>query len=133
FATGLALFHRCRSGEGQHVATSLSQSSTLHQAAYLLAFDGERTAEPSGLDATGWHALQRLYRARDGWFFLAAGPGQHARLADVEGLDDVAANDGALAEAFATAPLIEWLPRLRAAGIAAHPVTSLDDAAALLA
>jgi crotonobetainyl-CoA:carnitine CoA-transferase CaiB-like acyl-CoA transferase len=144
FATGLGLFHRSRTGRGQHVATSLSQSSTLHQAAYLVsASDGGET-EPRGVNAYGWSAVQRLYKASDSWFFLAVGPDGAGSLAGVEGLEGVdvharSANDthgalaSALADRFALAPVEAWIERLHAAGIGAQAVDTLETAAEALA
>ena len=51
FAVGAALFHRQRSGEGQHAQTSLVAAATLLQAALIHTPEGESSA------------LQRLYRA----------------------------------------------------------------------
>jgi crotonobetainyl-CoA:carnitine CoA-transferase CaiB-like acyl-CoA transferase len=143
FAAGLGLFHRSRTGHGQHVATSLSQSSTLHQAAYLLFPPEARLPAPGGVNAYGWSALQRLYRASDGWFFLGVGRQGADGLASVEGLagieshaaskDDDAALASALADRFASAPLTTWMGRLQAAGVGAHAVETLDAAADALA
>src|SRR4029077_6547766 len=65
FAIGAALFHRQRSGEGQHVQTSRVAAATPLQAALIHA-----PGTASGPEARGWSPLQRLYRASDGWFFL---------------------------------------------------------------
>jgi crotonobetainyl-CoA:carnitine CoA-transferase CaiB-like acyl-CoA transferase len=67
----LALLHRDRTGEGQMVNCSLSQVATMHQVPFMIGHAGRTSDEPTGLSARGWHALHRLYRARDGWFFVA--------------------------------------------------------------
>lgn len=53
-ATALGLYHRGRSGRGQHISTSLSHIATMHQAIYLFdAPDENRLPEPAGLTAVG--------------------------------------------------------------------------------
>ena len=141
FATGLALLRRYRTGRGGQTATSLAQAATLNQGAYLFLITSEGAAgeEPSGVAGFGWNALQRLYRAEDGWFFLGARFDQAADLATVPGLEGLTAwksapdPDGALAGAlaarFATAPLSRWIEPLRTGGIGAAPVNGFDQAA----
>jgi crotonobetainyl-CoA:carnitine CoA-transferase CaiB-like acyl-CoA transferase len=105
FGVGLALFHRQRSGEGQHAHTSLVAAATLLQAALIPLEDDV----PSGPEAVGWGPLQRLYRASDGWFFLGAEDSHAARVA-------------ALVEDFAKRPVSECVSALAAEGIGAHPL-----------
>ena len=126
FAIGLALFHRHRSGEGQHVQTSLVHAATLLQAALIPARD-----EPvsSGPEARGWGPLQRLYRASDGWFFLGARDSDRGRLAALDGVHGIERLSGseleaALQDAFAKRAAIEWVGALTAAGIGAHQLVS---------
>ena len=129
FAVGLALFHRQRSGEGQHVHTSLVAAATVLQATLIAPEDGA----VRGPDALGWGPLQRLYRASDGWFFLGADDAQAVRLAALDGIDGITGLDGralevALQECFAKRPAIEWVGALTAAGIGAQrlvPATAL--------
>jgi crotonobetainyl-CoA:carnitine CoA-transferase CaiB-like acyl-CoA transferase len=112
FALGLALFHRLRSGHGQHVQTSLVNAATLLQATLIAGPD-------SGV--LGWTPLQRLYRASDGWLFLGARESQRATLAAVAGVHGIAdLNLPALEERFAKRPVTEWVSVLNAAGIGAH-------------
>ena len=51
----LGLFHKVRTGEGQHVATSLMQAGAHHQAMFMIAYDGKRWDEPSGDEVLGWN------------------------------------------------------------------------------
>jgi crotonobetainyl-CoA:carnitine CoA-transferase CaiB-like acyl-CoA transferase len=129
FAVGLALFHRQRSGEGQHVETSLVAAATVLQAASIQTHDGPVPDALSGPDALGWSPLQRLYRASDGWFFLGAQESQRRRLAAPDGVDGIAVlNDRelevALENCFAKRPVAEWVSALTAAGIGAQPLAS---------
>ena len=121
FAVGLALFHRQRSGEGQHAHTSLVAAATVLQTT-LIAPDNDAR---SGPDALGWGPLQRLYRASDGWFFLGADDAQAVRLATLDGIHGVAglndrALEVALQECFAKRPATEWVAALTAADIGAQ-------------
>ncbi len=127
FAVGLALFHRRRTGQGQHVQTSLAAAATLLQASYLQTYEGKAWDEPSGPEARGWRPLQRLYRAADAWLFLGATDAQRRRLAQLTGMPDLEHLNGpelerALATRFATQPADEWVRVLVAAGIGAHRV-----------
>jgi crotonobetainyl-CoA:carnitine CoA-transferase CaiB-like acyl-CoA transferase len=126
FAVGLALFHRQRSGEGQHAHTSLVAAATVLQATLI-------APEDDAASALGWGPLQRLYRASDGWFFLGVEDTQAVRLAALDGIDGVASLGGraleaALEKCFAKRPAVEWVGALTAAGIGAHqlvPATAL--------
>ena len=71
FGIMLALFHRLRTGEGQHVRTALSQTATMIQVPFMLAYDGRTWDEPQGPEARGWSPLCRMYLASDRWFFVA--------------------------------------------------------------
>jgi crotonobetainyl-CoA:carnitine CoA-transferase CaiB-like acyl-CoA transferase len=121
-AVGLALFHRQRTGDGQHVQTSLAAAATLLQASYLQSYEGKVWDEPSGPQARGWSPLQRLYRAADGWLFLGAADAQRHRLAELAGAGDGPELERALEQALATRGVDEWAKILGAAGIGAHRV-----------
>lgn len=129
FAVGLALFHRLRSGEGQHAQTSLVGAATVLQAALIHTRDGQVQGPSSGPEALGWSPLQRLYRASDGWFFLGAGDSQRGRLAMLDGVHGITDLTGhalevALQECFAKRPATEWVSALTAVGIGAQPLVS---------
>lgn len=124
FAVGSALFHRQRSGEGQHVQTSLVAAATVLQAALIPTRDAS-----SGPEALGWSPLQRLYRASDGWLFLGAQDSQRDRLAAQDGVDGISGLNGrelelALQDRFAKRPAMEWVSVLTSAGIGAQRLTS---------
>jgi crotonobetainyl-CoA:carnitine CoA-transferase CaiB-like acyl-CoA transferase len=125
YAVALALLHRQRTGEGQHVDTALAYTAMMHQSPFMQRYAGKRWDEASGQDRLGSGPLHRAYRARDGWFFLGAREDEVARLAAVEGLAGVASLCGkaleeALAQRLAGDSVATWVARLTRAGIGAH-------------
>jgi crotonobetainyl-CoA:carnitine CoA-transferase CaiB-like acyl-CoA transferase len=125
FATGLGLYHRLRTGEGQHVQGSLCQTATYHQTPYMLSYAG-RTApdEPRGYTALGTGPLDRFYQGADGkWFFLSLPAVDADKLRTVQGL--TADN---LEVKFKQEPAGVWVERLQQHGIPAQmrvPVAEL--------
>ena len=132
FAIGLAVLHRQRTGQGQHVLSSLAQTAMYHQTPYMLDYAGKTYDEPRGWEALGTGALQRFYQARDGWFFLGARPEEAGRVGEVVGVPSAAGlDDGALAAAL-EARFVEdarsvWVDRLREAGLSAQAVVRLPE------
>ncbi|HWI74703.1 MAG TPA: CoA transferase [Baekduia sp.] len=129
FGMLVAHFHRLRGGEGQHVHTSLAHAATFHQLPFMVSFDGRVWDEPRGQDAVGYGPHDRIYRAADRWFYLAAvGAGDAARLGATEGLGDVdIASADALAAAFATADAKTWVARLQAQDLGAQVLRKVDE------
>lgn len=128
----LGLYHALRTGEGQHVQSSLVQAGTYHQVPWMIDFPGRVWDEPAGREAAGWGPLDRMYRAADRSLYLAVGADDPARLEAVEGLHDLAGMEaglleGALAERFATAPAQTWVARLAAAGVAAQVCRTVEE------
>ena len=72
FGIALALRRRAQDGKGRGVDTSLANAATLIQLPYSCDYDGMSHAEATGQASKGERAMYRLYRARDGWIFLAA-------------------------------------------------------------
>jgi crotonobetainyl-CoA:carnitine CoA-transferase CaiB-like acyl-CoA transferase len=125
YAVALALLHRQRTGEGQHVDTALAYTAMLHQSPFMQSYTGKRWDEPSGQDRLGSGPLHRAYRARDGWFFIGARQGEAPRLATVDGLAGLASLHGealeqALEVRFSEDTVATWVTRLTRAGIGAH-------------
>jgi crotonobetainyl-CoA:carnitine CoA-transferase CaiB-like acyl-CoA transferase len=125
YAVALALWHRQRTGEGQHVDTALAYTAMMHQSPFMQLYNGKRWDEPSGQDRLGSGPLHRAYRARDGWLFIGARQDEGPRLAAVEGLTGVASLRGrplehALEQQFAGDTVDAWVARLTRAGIGAH-------------
>lgn len=133
YAVALALLHRQRTGEGQHVDTALAYTAMIHQSPFMQVFDGKRWDEPSGQDKLGSGPLHRAYEASDGWFFLGARLTDLPHLAAVDGLAGFASLHGealeqALAHRFASHTVDTWVARLTEAGIGAHRyIADLDE------
>ncbi|HEX8968867.1 MAG TPA: CoA transferase [Chloroflexota bacterium] len=131
FAVGLGVYHRLKTGRGQHVDISLVETATYHQAPFLLQYPGKVWDEPRGTSARGSGPLHRLYQASDGWLFVAADSAH--RLGAVEALADLSpdltppALEAALEERLARGSVAEWTARLRAADIGAHAVERVED------
>ena len=92
YAVALALLHRNKTGEGQHVDSALAYTATMLQSSLLQDYAGKKWDEPAGQEALGTGPLYRAYEARDGWLFLAAQEGELARCAE---LKDLASKSGA--------------------------------------
>jgi crotonobetainyl-CoA:carnitine CoA-transferase CaiB-like acyl-CoA transferase len=125
FATGLGIYHKLRTGHGQHVQASLCQTATYHQTPYMLQYAGHVSDEPRGYMTLGTGPLNRFFKAQDGWFFMSLPTSDAAKLKDVEGLE---AGESDLEVQFSGLPADVWVERLRKAGIAAQvrvPVAEL--------
>ena len=127
YATALALLHRKRTGEGQHVDTSLVYTAGTLQSLFFQQYEGKTWDEPRGQDALGSSPLNRAYPASDGWLFLVAPPRHRAALEGVEGLASIAGLDGVALERelerlIAGGTVESWVSRLTECGIGAHRV-----------
>jgi crotonobetainyl-CoA:carnitine CoA-transferase CaiB-like acyl-CoA transferase len=76
FGIAAAVFARERTGEGQRVETSLTNSSVLCQSAELTRYEGVPAMPRGGRDHPGNFALQRLYQCAEGWVALAVRTGE---------------------------------------------------------
>jgi crotonobetainyl-CoA:carnitine CoA-transferase CaiB-like acyl-CoA transferase len=141
FGVALSLFHKERTGQGQHVDSALAYTALALQSRFFQEYEGKKWDEPRGLDAVGEGPLYRAYQANDGWFFLAARRSDLPRLAAIEGLAGVDEQTGealekSLEERFAGDTVDAWVARLVDAGLAAHRVMAsqraiMDDPRAL--
>jgi crotonobetainyl-CoA:carnitine CoA-transferase CaiB-like acyl-CoA transferase len=113
YGVALALLHRKRTGQGQHVDTALAYTATMLQSLYLQEYEGKRWDEPRGQDTIGSGKLNRGYQASDGWFFLAA------REEDLPP-DAAGKSEEELEALFATDTVESWVRTLQAAGAGAH-------------
>ncbi|MGQ4808322.1 CoA-transferase/lyase DddD [Candidatus Entotheonellaceae bacterium PAL068K] len=125
YAVALALLHRQRTGEGQHVDSALAYTAMTLQSPFMQRYEGKRWDEPGGQQRLGSGPLHRAYQARDGWFFLGAKADAWPRLAAVAGLSEVASPDRAtleraLEQHFLTHTVDHWVARCTAAGLGAH-------------
>jgi crotonobetainyl-CoA:carnitine CoA-transferase CaiB-like acyl-CoA transferase len=141
FATVVALFARMGGAPGQKVGASLAQASTLHQAVHFVLDAQSANQSETVRNEYGTSAFYRMYRASDGWFFLAARDTDLTELARSLGSDAASLeskNDpgGELArswsERFAGETRDHWMDVLRELAIAAIPVASIDEATAYL-
>ncbi len=127
YGVALALLHRQRTGEGQHVDTALAYTATILQSPFLQSYDGKRWDEPRGQEALGSSPLHRAYQACDGWLFIGARPSDLAQLEKAPDLAGIGGLTGtelerALEERIAAGTVGEWEERLRRAGIGCHRV-----------
>ena len=89
-----ALYHRLRTGEGQHVGCSILGACLATSSGTFALPDGSGPDRPK-LDALqlGFHALYRLYETADGWLCLAALTQDHwVRLCEAIGAPDLVAD-----------------------------------------
>jgi crotonobetainyl-CoA:carnitine CoA-transferase CaiB-like acyl-CoA transferase len=134
-AVTMALYARARTGEGQNVETRMMASNAYTLSEHFVDYENRPPRPLPDAGIQGLHALHRLYRARDGWVFLAAARGQLTRLRELTGIPgDVAPHDDAglaahLEHAFAARDAAAWQRELAADGIAfvrAHDGTYAD-------
>lgn len=125
-AVVLSLFHRQRTGEGQHVWFSLMGTATYLQSGETVRYTGRPDPRVGGRDHPGPHALDRFYEVADGWVRVQAKePGtvraEHLRGAGLTVSDDDFAADAAhaIGRAVGTQGADEVVRRLARAGIAA--------------
>jgi len=123
FGVAMALLHKKKTGQGQHVDTGLAYTATMLQSLYLQDYSGKTWDEPRGQDIVGSSPLNRAYETTDGWVFLAARPGElaaapsFASLASLEGAE----LEAALEAAFRSRDIASAVAELNAAGIGAQP------------
>jgi len=133
----LALLDRARTGKGQHVQTSLTNTSVVMQSGNFIDYAGMARTDPGGTGILGLSALYRHYQGaderwlfvlcvdEDHWTDLCNVTGQQALLSDVRfGTSEKRAeNDAALTETlepvFRTRLALEWASLLQQAGVPA--------------
>ena len=130
--TVAALFHRARTGVGQHVSVTLVGAATYAQGEELVEFAGRVDPPVGGRDFPGPGPLDRAYATRDGWVRLQADPAEAARLRVAGLLPDPAPEDAddlaaALAASLAGLDRDAAVRRLTAAGVPAVPVRRLAE------
>lgn len=132
FAVGLAVLHRARTGQGQHVQAALTYTASLHQSLFLHDFTGKYRAAAAGSDKFCSGPLHRLYRGSDRWFFLGLHPDDKPTLDRVLGFLGVTHRPGQalaplLQARFGEHPAQHWVDRLVALGAGAHALTSVGE------
>jgi crotonobetainyl-CoA:carnitine CoA-transferase CaiB-like acyl-CoA transferase len=125
-----ALYERESSARGQHVTTSLANSSLMLQAGEFTRYRHRPEPRLGCRDWPGPSPSQRLYRCADGWIFLdatEAGFDSVARALDL----DVPRNSVSFEDverALGDMPTVPALDRLSMKGVAAAKVLSRHDA-----
>ena len=135
FGAALALFKRKRSGKGDLAMTSLAQGAQLVQAPLMYATKTSRSGdEPQGQEARGEHALYGIYRASDGWLFLAGRKSDQSKLKMIPELSEFPVSDVSdegqaqlLEEAIQKQPVDSWLKIFNDADLGCHRVDCLED------
>jgi crotonobetainyl-CoA:carnitine CoA-transferase CaiB-like acyl-CoA transferase len=137
YAIALALYRKKVSGsdQGELVRTSLAQGAQLVQAPFMNASDGKKPGhEPSGQETLGEHALNRIYKAKDGWIFLAGTRNEASLLNQVSFIDELPSEEvsdealvsmleGSIADQNASFAIDEF----RKAGLGCHRVNRVDQ------
>jgi crotonobetainyl-CoA:carnitine CoA-transferase CaiB-like acyl-CoA transferase len=132
FGLSLALLHHARTGQGQQVNGALGYTATLHQS-LRFAQMAQPHHDPSAFANTlGLHALYRLYKARDQWFFFALERASLLRLQQVleqpllGTLSDADQQD-LLAHTFGEQALDYWINKLRACDPVIHRLVPVHE------
>ncbi|MEC9309263.1 MAG: CoA transferase [Chloroflexota bacterium] len=123
YGVALALLHRQRTGEGQHIDSSLAYTASTLQSQFLQVYDGKVWNEPSGPDALGSSLVHRAYQAQDGWFFLGAKEDDIVSISNLlELADDLDSLQVHLEERFLTKSVSYWTEKLLDIGVGAHEI-----------
>ncbi len=129
-ATAFALYARQAHGEAPVARSSLAAAGQLIQAAYMVAHDGTRPAEPSGREARGESPTYRIYATLDGWAFFVI-PGKSLPALEAElgtSLSESSAADDLaeiLARVLRVRPTAHWQGTLAPLGITVQPLHTL--------
>jgi crotonobetainyl-CoA:carnitine CoA-transferase CaiB-like acyl-CoA transferase len=127
YGVALALLHRQRTGQGQHIDSALAYTAMTLQSPFMQVYEGKQWNEPRGQDALGSDPLYRAYQASDGWFFIGARESDLPRLGNIQGLSGVESLSGdalasSLEERFQGNTVDTWVARLTDANIGAQRV-----------
>ena len=132
FAAVVGLYHRCRTGQGTRVATSLVRAAMLEQVLYMVGGARNAASEPRGA-ARGWAPLQRMYATLDGTVFVGAPASEVGRVCAALGVDPITVQgdpgdiERAIARAVATLTTAECVDHLRMERVGVHTVTKLAE------
>jgi crotonobetainyl-CoA:carnitine CoA-transferase CaiB-like acyl-CoA transferase len=139
-AIAMALYHREKTGRGQHVKVSLMRSGIYINGDAFTRYPGRPARILPDAGQHGLGPLDRMYRTADGWVFILVEDDdvRWKRLTSVPGLGPALGGEqfataeargqnadalaSALEKAFAADTSDAWLSRLEAAGVPAAPV-----------
>lgn len=135
FGAALALFKRKRSGKGDLAMTSLAQGAQFVQSPLMYATKAHQSGgEPQGQEATGEHALYRIYRANDGWLFLAGRKTDKSKLDQIPAFSGIPVSHASdeeqtqfLQEAIQTQTVDHWIKIFQETDLGCHRVDCLED------
>jgi len=127
YGVALALLHRQRTGQGQHIDAALAYTAMTLQSPFMQMYEGKEWNETSGQDSLGTSPLRRAYQASDGWFFLGASEFDLEKMAHIRGLSDIQNLDfealaPSLEERFLSNTVSSWVNELTDIGIGAQRV-----------
>ena len=129
----LAVLHRKRGGNGQRVWSSLVGQSCIMQSGELVRYQDRPPAPRGGRDYAGSSALDRYYRASDGWVRLQSSSGEQIRILQRAGFlpPEAGASDEDLLEnlqeSIAALTAAEVEKQLNSAGIPTARARSLQE------
>jgi crotonobetainyl-CoA:carnitine CoA-transferase CaiB-like acyl-CoA transferase len=135
WSVALGLLARAQAGRGGTAVASLAQAALLIQLPFAVERQGAAPERaPGGPWSWGSDALNRLYRARDGWVFVAAPAAARRDLCDRLGLRGEIGEDRALARALSAAIRRRGRATLQrlSAGLRGVAVLPVDPLAAIV-
>lgn len=131
FAVIVGLLAKRRGARDIVTRTSLVRTAGWIQLPFIT---GQLVPEPSGTNAPGWHALDRLYRTRDGWIYLAGKASDWPRIRNrlAEQVPRITGSDLGSASRIIEAelrrrPTLDALGLARDVGLAAHRVVDVSQ------
>jgi crotonobetainyl-CoA:carnitine CoA-transferase CaiB-like acyl-CoA transferase len=126
YAAVLALYTRKAPVSMRKIGVSLAQAAQFIQLPMLWQHAKQQWDEPAGQHAAGAGLNDRLYRARDGWFFLVAKPDDLAAYASAAAGLTQPTEEG-LAEYFRTRDYAEIHTAISAYGVTIEPVADAAE------
>lgn len=144
FGAMLALYVRAKTGEGQHVETSLTNASIALQCHEFISYAGFERKFRGDTDLKGISATYRIYETAKGWLLVfCINEEQWRSLCRTLGLDNLLSdprfktpqkrekNDqplvSILSEAFGKKPADEWLKLLEEAQVPCAPQKDMEE------
>ncbi|WP_432842301.1 CaiB/BaiF CoA transferase family protein [Dactylosporangium sp. CA-092794] len=113
-SVALGIFHRLRSGRGQHIFDSLIGTATYLQSGELTTYRGARERPTGAPDYKGPSRFDRMYPVKSGWI-------------RVQAADDAGILEDVLADALARPEPDDAVAALNAAGIPAMRVRKIGE------